>query len=195
MFDDAKPMKEDYENRIIFLTDACPNVGRTDANSLLGMVQNSAMQKKLYTTFVGVGLDFNAALISEITKVRGANYFAVHSSDDFFKKLNAEFDYFVFPMVFDLKLSLQSEGGQVCISDVFGSNEIDVKSGEVMNIKTLFPSPPDPDNGRIKGGIVLIKLMKRNKNLYNDLVIECSFVDKAGKEYQNKQSVVLKESK
>merc|ERR1712154_259731 len=137
----------------------------------------------------GVGLDFNSNLIAEISKVRGANYFSVHSSADFYQKLSAEFDYFVFAMVFDLCLTLQSEGNEVCIADVHGSNEIDVGSGQIMNIKTLFPSPPDLESGDVKGGIVLIKLAKL-KN-YNDLVIECSFEDDEGKKYKNNQSVVI----
>eukprot|EP01083_Nonionella_stella_P209917 760460_1 len=70
---------QQYENRLIFLTDAHPNAGRTDPNSLMGMVKTAATNKqkgrRVYTTFVGVGLDFNANLIQEITKVRGANYF------------------------------------------------------------------------------------------------------------------------
>jgi len=60
-----------------------------------------------------------------------------------------------------------------------------------MNIKTLFPSPPDPESGDVKGGIVLIKL-KKLKN-YNDLAIECSFEDDCGKKYKNNQRVVLNE--
>merc|ERR1712228_663475 len=98
-------------------------------------------------------------------------------------------DYFCFPMVFDLKLTLQSEGGQVCIQNVYGSNDIDVNSGEVMNITTLFPSPPNPENAQVKGGIVLIKLKKMQK--LNDVFIECSFEDNEGKKYKNKQNVIL----
>eukprot|EP00483_Globobulimina_turgida_P004413 UN04422 len=108
--------------------------------------------KRVYTTFIGVGLDFNANLICEISKVRGANYFAVHSESEFYKKLILEFDYFVSPMVFDLKLVLQSEGGRVCIDSVYGSNsnDIDTVTGEIMSVNTLFPSPPN-DYGDVKG--------------------------------------------
>eukprot|EP01083_Nonionella_stella_P035520 96915_1 len=184
---------QDYENRIIFLTDACPNVGKTDPHSLMGMVQKAATRKdhkkRIYATFVGVGLDFNANLVSEITTVRGANYFAVHSETEFYEKLSLEFDYFVSPMVFNLKLSLQCEGADICIEAVYGSNDIDTKNGQVMNVKSLFPSPPD-DEGAVKGGIVLIKL-KNDKEMQSNLFIECSFEDKAGKKFKNKQNVVL----
>eukprot|EP01084_Bolivina_argentea_P121924 216082_1 len=180
---------DDYENRIIFLTDACPNLGVTNPNSLMGMVQNAANvkenNKRLYTTFVGIGLDFNANLISEITKVRGANYFAVHSESEFYQKLSLEFNYFVSPMVFNLRLTLESEGGEICIDKVYGSNDININNGEIMNISSLFPSPPD-DDGDIKGGIVLIKLKNNNNNnnnnnKINNLFVECTFEDKKGK--------------
>eukprot|EP01084_Bolivina_argentea_P145176 254522_1 len=147
MFDDAissnifnSDIKE-YENRIIFATDASPNIGKTDPKSLLNLVAKTANRKdknkRIYTTFVGIGLDFNANLIAEITKVRGANYFAVKSSADFYKKLYLEFSYFVSPMVFNLKLILQSEGGDLCIDKVYGSNNIDTNGGEIMKIDTL----------------------------------------------------------
>merc|ERR1719273_2668022 len=193
MFKEAEKKSGDYTNRIIFLTDACPNIGSTDPDSLMSMVRKSAMSDSLFTTFVGVGLDFNSTLISEISKVRGANYFSVHSSADFYQKLSAEFDYFVFAMVFDLCLTLQSEGNEVCIADVYGSNDIDATSGEIMNIQTLFPSPPDPDTGAVKGGIVLIKLKQRKVANYSHLEIICSFEDRTGKKYKNKQELCLNE--
>jgi hypothetical protein len=43
---------------------------------------------QLFTTFIGVGVDFNSELIEEIVKVRGANYFAVHSVPEFKARMN-----------------------------------------------------------------------------------------------------------
>ena len=188
-----------YENRMIFLTDAHPNAGKTNPDSLLSMVDRVAndeiLSKRIYTTFVGIGLDFNANLVNEITKTRGANYFAVKSEKDFFKRLDLEFDYFVSPMVFDLKLIIQSEGGGTCIDCVYGSNNINISSGEVMNISTLFPSPPN-ESGDIKGGIVLIKLLKNHKtNKYENVNIECSFENKFGQRFSTTQHVTVQSVK
>eukprot|EP01083_Nonionella_stella_P177445 623706_1 len=186
----------EYENRMIMVTDACPNAGSTDPQSLMSLVRNAATRKergkRIYTTFVGVGLDFNCDLVSEISKVRGANYFAVHSPKEFMNKIHLEFDYIVSPMVFDLKLSLQREGNRdnSCIEAVYGSNDIDVASGEIMNINTLFPSPPN-DEGETKGSIVLIKLNKSVRDQLNDIQIECCFEDKFGKKYKNMQSIAF----
>ena len=60
----------EYENRIIFLTDAMPNLGDTSERGLLGMTKKNA-RNKLYATFIGIGVDFNTGLIEYITKIRG----------------------------------------------------------------------------------------------------------------------------
>ena len=45
------------ENRIIFLTDAEPNIGVTGEGDLLAMLKANAKQK-IYTSFIGIGVDF-----------------------------------------------------------------------------------------------------------------------------------------
>eukprot|EP01084_Bolivina_argentea_P078808 143018_1 len=95
----------EYENRIIILTDACPNSGMTDSESLLNLVSKCAEnENRIYTTFIGVGLDFNNVLIEEISNVRGCNYYSVHSTIEFKLKMDEEFDYMVTPLVFNLNL-------------------------------------------------------------------------------------------
>ena len=44
---------EEYENRIIFLTDAMPNTGSINSRGLLGLA-NECASKRIYTTFIGV---------------------------------------------------------------------------------------------------------------------------------------------
>merc|ERR1712013_212167 len=168
---------------------------RTDAQSLLGMVSEAANSRNHFTTFVGVGLDFNADLISHISKVRGANYFCVRSSEQFLRVLDDEFDYFVSPIVFDLCLALQREGDadNGCIEAVFGANSktkrIDLSTGEVLRINSLFPSKPNKKRkGKSKGGVVLIKL---KANVGGEVVVRCSFEDRDGKKHSNEQRVSL----
>eukprot|EP01084_Bolivina_argentea_P121928 216090_1 len=116
LFDQHMFDENSYENRIIFLTDACPNTGVTNPKSLLGMVAKYAnnglikhlyptpvplneivvnINNRIYTTFIGIGLDFNSKLISEISKTRGCNYFSIHSTKQFIKTMNEEFEYMV----------------------------------------------------------------------------------------------------
>ncbi|MCK5027573.1 MAG: VWA domain-containing protein, partial [Candidatus Pacebacteria bacterium] len=86
---------EDREKRIIFLTDAMPNTGALEQNELYQIGQANAAEE-LHTTFIGIGVDFNTELVEALTKkIRGANYYAVHSSSDFEKRLDVEFEYLV----------------------------------------------------------------------------------------------------
>ena len=46
-------------------------------------------------TFSGVGLDFNSELVESISKVKGANYFSVHTPGEFKRRLVDQFDFAV----------------------------------------------------------------------------------------------------
>jgi Ca-activated chloride channel family protein len=144
---------EQFENRIVFLTDAMPNLGDTSEGSLLGMVEKNA-QQKIHTTFIGIGVDFNTALIEAITKVRGANYYSVHSEKAFKERMDEEFEFMVTPLVFDLELAFNSSS--FAIDKVYGSPEADQATGVLMYVNTLFPSKVE--DGETKGGVILLGL-------------------------------------
>ncbi len=57
---------KEYDNRIIVITDAMPNMGTTSKKGLLSYVKENA-QNKIYTSFIGIGVDFNTELIEEIS--------------------------------------------------------------------------------------------------------------------------------
>ncbi|KAI3434996.1 hypothetical protein D9Q98_003048 [Chlorella vulgaris] len=91
------------ENRMIVLTDAEANCGDLSETGLLARLKANAADR-LHTTIVGVGLDFQTTLVEGIMKVRGANYFSVHTAGEFKKRLDDAFDFLVAPLVFDLEL-------------------------------------------------------------------------------------------
>lgn len=168
---DADP--SEYENRIIFLTDAMPNVGETGENDLSSILEENAAHK-IYTTFIGIGVDFNTELIDQITKIRGANYYSVHSSQEFKKRMDDEFDFMVTPLVFDLQLNLDAPGYK--IEKVYGSPEADEATGELMKVNTLFPSKAE--EGAVKGGVVLVKLKKLSPE--GSIRLKVSYTDRNG---------------
>jgi len=169
---DADPTE--YENRIIFLTDAMPNIGETDRHGLLGMTGDNA-DEGLYSSFIGIGVDFNSELVEFITVIRGANYYSVHSARDFENRLDEEFEYMVTPLVFDLRLELAAEGWD--IEKVYGSPEADESTGALMRVNTLFPSKTE--GGETRGGLVLLKLEKRGSS-EGELVLKVSYEDRNG---------------
>jgi Ca-activated chloride channel family protein len=175
---------QSYENRIIFLTDAMPNRGELREEGLFGMVKD-ASKKGIYTTFIGIGVDFNNDLVESVSKTKGANYFAVHSDEEFLKRMDEEFDYMVTPLVFDLKLQLLNSKNK--IEAVYGSPDANRATGEIMYVNTLFPSPTK--DGKTKGGVILLKVKEPK-----DMKLEVSYKDRSGKSYKSSQKVTFKNS-
>ena len=161
------------ENRVILLTDAMPNTGETTGEGLLGMIKLNA-GRGIYTTVIGIGVDFNTELVEQITKVPGANYYSVHSSSDFHERIVDEFEFMVTPLVFDLALGMEAEGYE--IKGIYGSPEADPSSGQVMRIGTLFPS--EAEDGRVRGGIVLLEMERTSEN--GTITLTASYRDRAG---------------
>jgi Ca-activated chloride channel family protein len=178
--------QSEYESRIIFLTDLMPNLGQTSEESLLGMTEANA-NKKVYTTFIGIGVDFNTELVEYITKIRGANYYSVHSAKQFKERMDDEFEYMVTPLVFDLQLNLDASGYE--IEKVYGSPEANEATGEIMKVKTLFPSKKE--GGETRGGLVLLKLMKISPE--NSLKLNVSYEDRNGVSGIDEATVLLEE--
>ena len=172
----------EYENRIIFLTDAMPNTGQISEKGLFGLTKQNA-DDGIYTTFIGVGVDFNTALINDITKTKGANYYSVHSAKDFMDRMDSGFDYMVTPLVFDLTLKLESEG--YAIRAVYGSPEADLSTGELMKVNTLFPS--EQTNRETRGGLVLLHLSKLTDDA--KLKVGVSYENRLGEAFINEQDV------
>ena len=139
-------------------------------------------------------MDFNTNLIERTTKVRGANYFAVHSNKEFKKRMNEEFKYMVSPLLFDLNLTVSTEGNQFVIDEIYGSNQEEKDKNEtsanLMSVKSLFPSPANDDN-ETKGSIIILKLKKNGKNAKmqkNEKInirFSVSYNDKTGKTFKN----------
>ena len=166
------------ENRIIFVTDAMPNQGETSRTGLIGMIESNAA-KNLYSTVIGVGVDFNTDLIESITKNRGANYHSVHSPAQFIEQMDENFDFMVTPLVFDLRLALQGDGWS--IDQVFGSPEADEATGEVFKVNTLFPSRTV--DGATRGGLILVKLSRNPEVDNRELVISASYENRSGETF------------
>ena len=174
------------ENRIIFLTDAMPNLGETGESGLLSILEENA-NEGIYTTFIGIGVDFNTELVEKITKVRGANYYSVHSASEFKERMDEEFDFMVTPLVFDILLRLDAPGYR--IEKVYGSPEADEATGEIMKVNTLFPSKSE--EGEVKGGIILIKLDQISDN--DDITLKVSYLDRNGTEDGDEAQVIFPE--
>lgn len=176
--------QNEYENRIIFLTDAQPNTGSIGRGDLVELTEDAA-EESVYTSFIGVGVDFNTELVEAMTKIRGANYYSVHSSREFTQRLDEQFDFMVTPLVFDLALTVDAEGYD--IEAVYGSPQADLATGEIMKVNTLFPS--DKSGGETRGGVVLIKLKETGDN--PEVRLTASYEDRSGEASSTVADVVF----
>ena len=174
--------KGEYENRIIFLTDAMPNREMTDKYSLWGVLKENS-EKGLYSTLIGVGVDFQSELVEAISKVEGANYYSIHTAADFKKRLEEEFEYMVTPLVFDLSLVLDAKGYE--IMRVCGTPYSAESSGEIMKVGTLFPSASEDE--KVRGGIILVQLKQMGKE--GDIRLIAGYNDREGTHYSSSRKV------
>jgi len=185
-YDAWSPDSYEYENRMIIITDAQPNTGDISAGGMLGYVLDNAASR-VYTTFIGVGVDFNSQLIESISKVKGANYYSMHSPREFRTRIYEEFDYMVTPLVFDLRMDFESSDWR--IEKVFGSPQADEATGNLMTINTLFPAKSV--GGQNKGGIVLLKLQKTSNRTGEPVYLRVSYEDRNGHRDTSEQLVLL----
>jgi Ca-activated chloride channel family protein len=178
LFDSIEKSK-DYENRIIFLTDAMPNRGELNSGGLFDLSKDAA-KRGIFTTYIGVGVDFNTDLIEAVSKTKGANYYSIHSEEEFKKRLDNEFIYMVSPIVFDLKISFDSDSFK--IEKIYGSTEAKLSTDELLRVNTLFASPTTDEGTR--GGVILTKL-KKIKDKEN-LSLKIGYKDRDGSHHQKR---------
>lgn len=180
----VEPYAEDEgrETRIVYVTDAMPNLGDTSSSGLGHRLEQNA-EREIHTTFVGVGMDFNTAFVESVSAVRGANYYSIHSAAQFEERMGEGFEYMVTPLVFDLDLELESSAYE--IDRVYGSPSADEATGELMHVNTLFPSRTE--DGETKGGVVLLRLSKTGGG--DELRLVASYEDRDGESHETVETV------
>jgi Ca-activated chloride channel family protein len=171
------------ERRVVFMTDMMPNTGTTAESELVELFADATVEG-VHTTFVGMGLDANATLAETLSGIRGANHYVLHSAEKAERWPGAEFDYMVTPLVYDLSLELR---GDCEIEAVHGSPPADPTTGQLIHVGTLFPSAKE--DGRTRGGVVLVRL----RNAPANLELVASWTERNGGEYTERRQVTLPE--
>lgn len=149
-------MKEWYQNRVILLTDAMPNLWDY-SEKWLGKIIEDASNKWIYFSFLGVWVDFQQQFIQKIWKYKWNNYFYIWDWWWFNKRLVEEFDYNFFPMIFNISMETNNKDQ---IEKIYW---LDNSWNDLIKINTLFPTPPTVSWYR--WSIILLKLKSNTKNL------------------------------
>ena len=162
-----EPTDNEYEKRIFYLTDAIPQQGEIEP---LLKLNEEASKKGIYTTFFGVGVDFNAPIIEQICKAKGSSYYTIYNELDFNKLLAEDFNYMVFPFAFDIMIKTDAR-----VKNIYGSNDTDTNhQGRLTYIQSFMPS--NIIEKGVKGGIILLKL----KDFAKEINLSIIYSDRNG---------------
>lgn len=136
--------------RLMLFTDEQPNVGRVDAESFMGMA-GTASRQGIGLTTIGVGVQFDGALATRVSSVRGGNLFFISNEAEVASVFEAQLDTMVSELAHDVRITMTPREGYR-ISGVFGVPDglmADAGEGAVtITVPTAFLST----NG---GGIFL----------------------------------------
>lgn len=133
--------KFDGTTRVMLFTDERPNVGRTDAQSFMGMAREGS-RKGVGLTTIGVSNHFGAELAQQLSSVRGGNLFFFADIETMQQKFADEFDTMVTELAYDLNLEITPAPGMK-IAGVYGvPGSALVWRGDtiVLDVETIFLS-------------------------------------------------------
>jgi len=133
-------------DRVILMTDAQPNTGRTGTMEFQNLVNQYAAEG-VGLTALGVGIDFGQELALAITHARGGNYFFLRDRAKIETVFDRDFDFLVTPLAYDLHMVLRAAVGYR-IKEVYGLPASPEGRTVVLDAATLFLS-------RNRGAILL----------------------------------------
>jgi Ca-activated chloride channel family protein len=115
-FADLKKFKG--TTRLMLFTDEQPNTGNTDPDNFMDMAKD-ASQRGVGLTTIGVGVQFDGALATQISSVRGGNLFFIANPQDVASTFDKQLDTMVSQLAHDVKIRMNPVSGYK-ISGVFG---------------------------------------------------------------------------
>lgn len=144
--------------RVMLFTDEQPNVGKTDAESFMGLAE-AASRRGIGLTTIGVGEQFDGPLATRISSVRGGNLFFMSDKDDIKSVFTGKLDTMVSELGYDLKVTLKPHPGYK-VSGVYGvpADVLGWQDGDsvTLTVPTVFFST--------EGGGLFVTLAKDPKS-------------------------------
>lgn len=134
--------------RVMLFTDEQPNVGRTDAQSFIGMAEH-ASRHGIGLTTIGVGVQFDGALANRVSAARGGNLFFISDEKSVETVFRAQLDTMVSELAHDLVLTMRPAAGYR-VSGVFGVPDGAMEESPEGTITVTVPTVFLSTNG---GGI------------------------------------------
>jgi Ca-activated chloride channel homolog len=144
----AEAKSFDGNVRMMLFTDEQPNVGNTSADGFMTMARD-ASKRGIGLTTIGVGVQYDGRLASQISSVRGGNLFFIDGPDKGRELMQKEFRNMVSEVAHDLVMTLAPRDGYR-ITGVFGVPDGMMRDGRDGAVTVTVPSAFLSSNG---GGI------------------------------------------
>eukprot|EP00743_Colponemidia_sp_Colp-15_P004365 GILK01004708.1.p1 GENE.GILK01004708.1~~GILK01004708.1.p1 ORF type:complete len:506 (+),score=108.73 GILK01004708.1:157-1674(+) len=167
-----------YGHRVLLLTDAIPTAGDCTSEVLLESIQELS-HKEIYSTVVGVGMDFNVDLVQSLVQVKGAQYLSMKTPSDFRSRIAGSFGHIMTPIAFDLRIRLRGAN----IVRIHGKPAPLDPTGDLVHIPTVYPKPQNE-----AAEVFLIELQNSIETEPN-IVVDISFVDRDGSAFTQTRTV------
>lgn len=123
----------------------------------------AAKKFSIFTSFIGIGVDFHSEMVSKLTKIRGANYFSADGEQSFEKLMLTDFNYMVTPICFNVEVFIESEAYEIqrTYGSPFDVNEFSedkiLKSNKLGFLSSIdnFFNPKKNETSVIQSGSVM----------------------------------------
>ena len=150
-------------------------------------------EKNILITIISIDSSANSALYDQLSELKGCNYYFVLNEKDMEKYLIKQFNYICFPILYDLKIDFKSEDADLIRTIGCGEknkNEITTK-GELMNIKSLFPSDIKELEGNFyqEGGLILLKINPKSLEKNCKIELNLEYVEIEGNKFEKKYEI------
>ncbi len=150
----ATHFDSEKQNRVVLLSDGLATSGITSDNDILTMA-NAFIADGIGLTTIGVGRNFNVALMRGLSERGSGNFYFVEDSMAVTEVFGEELDYFVTPLALGVRIEVATEG-DFSLGNVVGTKlwKTSKQGGEVF-IPAVFVASRTgdaPPNGRRGGG-------------------------------------------
>ena len=182
--------------RVIIITDGWDN------NPKFMEIARNLNEKNILITILSIDPNANSNLYDKLCELKGCNYYFILNETDMEKYLIRQFNYICFPILYDMKINFKSDDADLirtigCGSqnekskntkDLNQKQENNLENGELMNVKSLFPSDIKEFKGNYyqEGGLMLLKINPKSLDKNCKININLEYTEIEGNKFEKK---------
>jgi hypothetical protein len=131
-------------------------------NQFLDLLKE-ASEEGIYTSIIGIGMDFNSSYAEVASKIRGANYFSAMKNEHFEEIIIQNFNFNFFPTSFDVLIEFKS--GDFLLQRCIGTGFKEIKTEEEKKAWQTSTHQLNDSDFRNKVNFMLLYFSRMKKRL------------------------------